>query len=163
MTDKNIYYPQLFELKESFDLSKTKVSNINSYLTEIIKDKIGNKCIEKGYVLKDSIRIVSRSIGKVNTSHFNGLVYYNLKVEGEVCKPSDGDRLYNCKVVGINKIGIFATLGPLQIIVAAIHHEDTSFFEKIKVNDLITVEIVNYKFQLNDDNIKVVAKFIQKE
>ncbi len=161
----NIYYPQTFEVKESLDLSQVNSSNINidSYLLDIVKKKYGDKCIDLGFVKKDSIRIISRSIGKVNTSHFNGHVYYNIKLEGHICKPSDGDRINNCKVIGINKIGIFAVNGPLQVIVAAIHHEDTSFFEKIKIDDMITVEIVNYKFQLNDEFIKVIAKFIQKE
>ena len=52
--------------------------NINSLLLEKIKRKIGNKCNENGYVDRDSIKIISRSMGKINSSHFNGDIVYNL-------------------------------------------------------------------------------------
>ncbi len=159
----NIYYPQIFYIKESLEPDRLKGDDINSYLLEKIKKNIGDKCIVKGFVKKDSIKIVSRTIGTINTSHFNGQPYYHIKVEADICKPSNGDTITDCRVVGINKIGIFAVNGPLQIIVAAVHHDDTSFFDKIKIDDRITVLVDDYKFQLNEDNIKVVAKFISKK
>lgn len=157
-----MFYPQIFQVKEAVSLNKLPPNtDLNSYLLSIIREKLGNKCIDIGYVQKDSIKILSRSIGKVNTSHFNGELYYHIKLEGNVCKPSEGSHI-KCKVIGKNKIGLFAVSGPLQIVVASLHHEDTTFFDKIEKNDDIVVEIVNYKFALNDDHVKVIAKFVKK-
>jgi len=158
----SMFYPQNFQIKESLELRKLPANvDIDSYLTNIIRDKIGNKCIDIGFVDKNSIKILSRSIGKINTSHFNGEIYYNLKVEGSICKPGEGNKI-KCRVIGKNKIGLFAVNGPLQIVVSSAHHEDTSFLDKLEKDNEIIVEIVNYKFQLNDDNIKVIAKFVRK-
>lgn len=157
-----MFYPQMFQVKESLALKNLpRGSDIDGYLLNIVKNKIGNKCIDIGFIDKNSIKILSRSIGKINTSHFNGEIYYNLKLEGAVCKPSEGNKV-KAKVVGKNKIGLFAVLGPLQIVIASAHHEDTSFLDKLEKGDEIITEIVNYKYQLNDDHIKVIGKFIRK-
>lgn len=156
-----LFYPQIIQIRESLDLRKSKDLDIDSYIITQVKNKIGDKCIDIGYVEKDSINIVNRSIGKINTSHFNGEIYYDVRVEANVCKPSDGQQI-KCKVVGKNKIGLFALAGPLQIVIASVHYNDTSFFEKINKDDEIIVKIVSYKYQLNEDNIKVIAEFVSK-
>lgn len=157
----NLFYPQIIQIRESLDLRKARDLDIDSYIINQVKTKIGDKCIDIGYVDKESVNIISRSIGKINTSHFNGEIYYDIRVEANVCKPSEGQQL-KCKVVGKNKIGLFALAGPLQIVIASVHYNDTSFFDKINKDDEIIVKIVSYKYQLNDDNIKVIAEFVSK-
>jgi len=143
---------ELSKLKNNYD------NNINNYLTEKIKVKLGNKCNDIGYINKDSLEIIDRSIGKINSSQFNGNVQFNLKIKAMICKLHPGQKL-RCKVLGKNKIGLFSILGPLQIIIASVHH-DKKIEDLYNINDIIDVEVINYDFKINSDHIKVIGKII---
>lgn len=158
----DIYYPQMFHVKESLTLKELEQdTDLDAYLLQKIRTKIGNRCIDMGYVKKDSIHIISRSIGKVNTSHFNGEIYFHVKVEAAICKPSEG-QVIRCKFVGKNKIGIFATCGPLQVVIAFVHQdpEVVKQCEGLVKDQEFIVTIINYRFSLNDPSIKVIGKII---
>tara|TARA_B100000575_G_scaffold294364_1_gene309851 strand:+ start:38593 stop:39114 length:522 start_codon:yes stop_codon:yes gene_type:complete len=166
---KALFLPQSFNIQETvkaFELqnnnrSITSSQHINDILIEKIKNKLGNKCNSLGYIDKNSIKLISRTIGNINTSHFNGDIHYNVVVEASVCHPSEGNKLI-CNVIGKNKIGIFAVAEPIHVIIAAAHHENTDIFNDIETNDRLEIEIINYKFKLNAENIKVIGKFIKK-
>jgi DNA-directed RNA polymerase subunit E'/Rpb7 len=166
---KDLYIPQIIYIKEGVQLSDlnmdiaTNTSNVlDVFLEDKIRKKIGGKCMNVGYIDKNSIKVVSRSIGKMNTSHFNGEIYYQVQLECKVCKPVS-NQVIETKIVGKNKIGILCISGPLQIIIPSSHHEDASFYNSLNKDDVIYVRIINYKFQLNDDNIKVIAEYVGKK
>ena len=56
-------------------------------------------------------------------------------------------------------MGILATNYPLVIALSKMHHDDLSIFDKINENDEIYVEVICSKFELNDSEIDVIAKF----
>lgn len=147
------------ELANMSDLEQ--VDNVNAILLKKIRAKLGNKCNENGFVDRDSINIISRSIGKINSSHYNGDIVYNMSLEANVCIPVQGTKL-KCKVIGKNKIGVYALSEPIHIILASVHHEDTSGFSDLEKDDTILVEVINFSFKLNSDNIRVIGKFISK-
>ena len=165
---KTQYVKQQVLVKES--LTSRELNNvvdfdseqsINSILLNKIKNKIGNKCNENGFIDRDSLQIMSRSMGKINSSHFNGDISYNVSLEANVCLPVQGSKL-KCKVIGKNKIGVYALAEPIHIILAAVHHEDSSVFDQVEKDDTILVEVINYNFKLNSDNIRVIGKLLSK-
>ena len=140
---QSLFLRQSFTVKETLhpnELNDIDVEDydqsINSILLKKIKDKIGNKCNKFGYVSKDTITLISRSAGSFNTSHFNGDLHFNVYVQ--------------------------AIAEPVHVIVATAHEENTNIFQEIKQDDKIEVEIINYQFKLNSDNIQVIGKFIKK-
>ena len=163
---KQLYLTQVFNIKEAIDasqLSGNSLQNedaINSILLQKIKKKLGNRCNALGYVDNDSIKVLSRSMGIINSSQFNGNINYDIKVEAAICKPSVSNKLV-CKVIGKNKIGLFAVNGPMHIIVASAHHNDTNILSEIETGSEIEVEVINYKFKLNASNIKVIAQYLR--
>ncbi len=163
---KQLYLNQVFNIKEAIEasqLSGNMIQNedtINSILLQKIKKKLGNRCNSLGYIDNDSIKIISRSMGVINSSQFNGNINYDIKVEAAICKPSVANKLV-CKVIGKNKIGLFAINGPLHIIIASAHHNNTDVLGEIEIGSEIEVEIINYKFKLNSSNIKVIAQYIK--
>lgn len=163
---KQLYLTQVFNIKEAIDASQLAGNSlqnedaINSILLQKIKKKLGNRCNALGYVDNDSIKVLSRSMGIINSSQFNGNINYDIKVEASICKPSVSNKLI-CKVIGINKIGLFAVNGPMHIIVASAHHNDTNILSEIETGSEIEVEVINYKFKLNASNIKVIAKYLR--
>lgn len=160
---ETIFFPQLFHVNESMLLGKLKSPSspqqIDEYLLKKVRDKIGNKCIDVGFVDRDTIRIVSRTMGQVNTSHFNGEIYFNVRCQANICRPVEGTRL-TVKIVNKNKIGLLAIQGPLYIYLPSAYLENAEVFDTVQVGSMAVVEIVNYTYQLNDTFIKTVAKYI---
>jgi len=167
---KDLYTSQIIQINESLpslnELNMTSITNttdaIDAYLEKKIKNKIGGYCLNVGYIDKESVKIVSRSIGKINTSHFNGEVYYHVQLECKVCKPIP-NQIIEAKVVGKNKIGLMCIFGPLQILIPFSHHEDATFYNTINKDDKILLKVINSKYQLNDDHIKVIGQYVKKQ
>ena len=107
--------------------------------------------------MADSIKIIQRSIGKIKSSHFDGTIIFNLKLEIQVCNPTEGD-IVEVNVVGKNKMGILAKQKPLIIALSQLHHEDVELFNSININQKIQIQVIDTKFSLNDKDIQVIGK-----
>ena len=86
------------QLNEKIILKPGNFENIDLLVKNKLQKKIGNKCNKDGYVFANSIKILKRSIGKVNTSFFDGSISYNLEYSASVCNPKEGS-IINVKYV----------------------------------------------------------------
>lgn len=139
-------------------------SSINDILTKRIKDEIEGKCITDGYVKTDSVKIISRSMGKIVASHFNGSILYHIQFSAEICNPFEG-MVLKAKVKNINKMGILATSGEndcLNILLAKQHHVDNDDFNKVESTDEIYVSVIGKRFEFGDNQISIIGKLIDK-
>ena len=153
---EKLYYNQIIDHIEGINPSEL-TSDIDSILLDKSKKSLGDKCSKYGYIIEDSIKIIHRSIGKIKSSHFDGTVIFNLKLEVKVCNPTEGD-IIECQVIGKNKMGILAKKKPLIIALSQLHHDDTTLFNNINVNQVIQVKVIDTKFSLNDKDIQVIGK-----
>ena len=106
---QQLFIRQSFSMKETIhpnELSSIDSqdydNSINSIILDKIKNKIGNRCNQHGYVDKDTISLVTRSAGCINTTHFNGDMHFNVIVQANICYPTEGNMI-TCKVIGTNK------------------------------------------------------------
>ena len=144
-----------------YELNSVRPNEINSLIISKIKNEIGDKCYKHGYIIKSSINLIQRSIGKINSAHFNGNLVFDVKLDVNVCNPVKGNFLKKCQVIGINKMGILAEKGPITIGLSKVHHnEDKDKFDVIKKGDEIDVEVLHSKYELHDKEIEVLAKLI---
>ena len=130
-------------------------NNITEILNTKIKDELEGICVSDGYIKKNSIKIVSKSMGKMLVSFFNGMVSYTIKYVADVCNPLEG-AIIKATVKNINKMGIVAygANNALNILAAKQHHMEDENFSNIQENDIIHVKsLVCVK------NIKI-AKFL---
>ena len=88
-------------------LSKTK--NIDGLLKYELKQKLEGICSKEGYILKDSIFIVQRSIGKVITINSESNIQYEITYKLKSIFPCKGD-IYHCIIDSISKMGLIAYL-----------------------------------------------------
>lgn len=147
-------------LSESITLPADKItSNIGSVILKELKQNVGNKCGSHGYIDMDSISIIKRSIGKLNSGHLNGSLSYEVSYKANVCNPVDGS-LVTCEVVNKNKMGLLASAPPLSIVLARQHHPDTPVFEKINIGDIITIKVIGKRFELYDDQITAIGELV---
>ena len=154
--DENLYKESL--LTERILVPPRFLNNkINDFIQNELVNKIEEKCIDEGYIKKDSIKIMKKSIGQLKGSQFNGYITYNVLYKAFVCHPKNGD-IIKCKVKFINKLGILGNNGPLTIIIGRQFHKNQDEIDRIKQGEKIDVEVIASKFSLNDKEIKIISK-----
>ena len=160
----NLYVPSTIKIVESLKPSEIpkQRTEVDGILLNKVMSKYGNKCIHSGFIQKNSIEILERSIGSINSAHFNGEVYYNIKAQVRICSPNIGSHV-SCKIIGKNQAGIFCVAFPLQVMLSPENHEDIEIFDNLVKGDNIIIEVVRQQILLNHDHIKILGKFIKKE
>lgn len=141
-------------------------SEYNSAIDETIlsklKDKVEGKCDSCGYINPGSCEIIKRSIGELQQGQFNGSCVFRVLYSVDICNPVEG-QIVKCIVKNINKMGLFCELAgfddsPLTLILAKQHHLKSERFEKMKINNIIDVEIIGIKFDYNDTQISCIGR-----
>ena len=103
----SLYFPTSLETFESISPYELKNdNNINNIIIDKIKNKVGDKCNSEGFIKKNSIKLIKRSIGKINAAHFTGDIHYNIVYEANICIPITGKKI-TARVIGKNQAGIF--------------------------------------------------------
>ena len=136
-------------------------NSLDEIILKKLKDQYEEKCSKDGYIKKNSIKILKRSLGKILASQFNGNVLYNVKFSAEICNPSEG-AIITAQVSNINKMGILATVNsysdsPLNIILARQHHVDNDKFATLTIGTDIEIKILGKRFEYGDTQISVIA------
>ena len=79
-------------IKHTINLEPHDMNNkIQDTILQKIRTELEGICIKSGYVKKNSIQIIGRSLGVIAASHFNGSVIYNLTLSANVCNPLEGN------------------------------------------------------------------------
>jgi DNA-directed RNA polymerase subunit E'/Rpb7 len=153
----------LFEEQVSLtpdDLSKA-IRSIDEILLNKVKLKLENKCSRHGYVIKDTLKLLSRSLGKSSSGRFIGDFVYYIQVQGSVLNPPDGI-VVEGEVIRKNKMGIYITYkDAIRVIVPRDLNIGNEAFDKIEIGDTIRVEIKKSRFQVNDESILSVGTFVE--
>ena len=154
---QDLYIPStlsIVEMVESNELSKIygKPGDITKFLLTKIKKKYCNKCNNIGYI-GDNIEIISRTMGKLNACHFNGCVYYNIKVKVYICTPFVGSNI-KCIIKGKNEAGVLCEAHPFKIMLCS----DIDDISELEVGENIIIEVLNYRAEINNRNIKILGR-----
>jgi DNA-directed RNA polymerase subunit E'/Rpb7 len=153
----------LFEEQVSLtpdDLSKA-IRSIDEVLLNKMKLKLENKCSRHGFVIKDTLKLISRSLGKSSTGRFVGDFVYYIQIQGNVLNPPDGI-IIEGEVIRKNKMGIYITYkDAIRVIVPRDLHIGNETFDKVEIGSTIRVEIKKSRFQVNDDSILSVGTFVE--
>jgi hypothetical protein len=143
------------------DINKTK--NINGLLAYKLKKTNENVCHKNGFVLKDSLKIVNRSMGKLITHNHKSAIEYNVTMKLNVIYPSPND-IFEVKIDSITKMGIVGFINdekydiensPILFIVPNKYIEDPELLSKdMKIN----VEVLQSRIKYRSKQIQVVGK-----
>ncbi len=155
------------QLSEKIIVTPGNFDNLNMLIKSKLQKKIGNKCNKDGYVLAKSIKILKRSIGKINTSFFDGSISYNVKYSASICNPKEGS-IINVQYIDHNKMGILAKKKgtPLNIVIPKQLHKNKELFKEIddqlKENNSIElkIQIIGKRYEKEDTEIFVIGKLL---
>ena len=134
-------------------------NNLDKSIDKLLHNKVGDKCMENGYIIGDSIKIIRRNVGNIIGSHLRGYLTFVVEFEAEIVNPMSGDEIL-VTVLNMNKLGIMADSHPLSVLIPRDIHDDKDIFNGIQIDDEILVSIVDKRFSINDKEIDVVARII---
>ena len=141
--------------------------NIDEIIFTKLKGNLENMCSKHGYIKKNSIKIIKRSIGRLVIPQFNGQFHFDMQCVGEICNPAQGS-IIKCTVKAKNSLGLLAegfhdNIPILQIIVPKISagFQSEIDIEAVNIGEEINIEVCGKKFMLYDKHISLIGKAIQ--
>jgi len=147
-----------------------KPRDLNNKIDEIIlkklKNKVEGRCIKCGYIMPNTVKIVSRSLGMINNANFEGITTYKVKYSADVCNPTIG-QIVQCIVGNIDKAQVICYVdtedkSPVEIYLFKHHHLGNVEFSLLKNGDIINVKIAGSKYEYRDTQIIAIAQFLDK-
>ena len=139
---------------------RPEITSFDDILLSKVKKLLEGKCSKHGYVIPDSLELLSRSMGCVEKGRFTSDFLYYLKVLGKVYNPPDGLQVEG-EVIRKNKMGLYVIIkDAIRIMVPRDLHIGNEEFDSIEIGDKIIIEIKESRFQVNDTHILSIGEFV---
>ena len=156
------------KFKTTIQLKPNEIGpNIEEIIYKKLRNNLENMCSKHGYIKRNSIKIIKRSIGQIKVPHFNGQIVYELQCIAEICNPAQGS-IINCRVKAKNSMGLLAegyydNVPILEVIVPKISAgiQSEVNIDTISVGDEINIEVCGKKLLLYDKHISIIGKVIK--
>jgi DNA-directed RNA polymerase subunit E'/Rpb7 len=140
-------------------------TTVVTLLEQKIKNRLENKCSEHGFVVPNTVKLISHSVGYFEPARFTGDAVYYVKAEGMVLYPADGI-IVDGEVIRKNKMGLYLNYRDgLRIQVPRdlnLTEELKEEFETVEIGDVVRVNLKKSLFQINDEYILTNGLFIKK-
>lgn len=132
-------------------------------LLQSVKSKLEARCSTHGWVVPESVTILSRSMGHLENGRYTGNIIFHVQLKADVLNPANGDRI-TARIETVNEMGIMAIyshkVGSVQyeaIKVLVVKDEGDDFSKMTKGED-ISVHLGKSRFQINDEHILSVGE-----
>ena len=148
--------------------AKEITGNLDVIIKNNLKDRLEGICSEVGYILPESINIIKRNIGMIQTRNNKSEISYLINYSADVLSPSEGE-IYEVYVNNINKMGVISYIklndsdthetSPLIIMIPK-DFMDSSILniEDLHIGQRLKVIIVGSRIKIYSDKIQVVAR-----
>lgn len=161
-------------LNEKVKLSAKYLNkNYKQYLLKLLQDRNEGKCSKHGYIKKGSIEIKRVSVGAIEIQSLRGFVNYDIQFSAMVCNPTKGSIL-KCTVLNSNNFGVLCVCGLnngpdfvpiIDIIIPknslTIRSDSDINVDSLQKGEIINVEIIGKKFEINDSKISAVGRIVE--
>jgi ribA/ribD-fused uncharacterized protein len=158
------------------DMANAKI-NINAAVVSKLAEKIEGRCSLHGWVVPNTVKVLSRSMGYVEKGRFTGDIVFHVQAQAKVYNPASGSHLV-CEVTGNNMMGMYVTykvpkqeknkktkaivktdVDAIKVILPRDLHIGDESFSKVEIGERVNVEIKKSRFQVNDPFILSVGTF----
>lgn len=156
-------------LTQTLSISAKEITgNLDVIIKNNLKDRLEGICSEVGYILPESINIIKRNIGMIQTRNNKSKISYLINYSADVLSPSEGET-YEVYVNNINKMGVISYIklndsdthetSPLIIMIPK-DFMDSSILniEDLHIGQRLKVIIVGSRIKIYSDKIQVVAR-----
>jgi len=151
----SVYVPAIISRTVHLDIASTG-ADVSAVLGERVAGEIEGRCIVEGFVRPGSVEIHSFSAGVLEADR----VVFEVAVSCDVCSPVEGERI-ECVARNVTKAGVRADVAsdpsPVMIFLARDHHHRSKAFSEVEVGDVLNVQVIGQRFELNDPYVSVIA------
>ncbi len=149
------------------DLNK----DIDNIILKKLKKTYEGYCKDNCFILKNSINIINKSLGKIETHENKNIIKYDVKYSCDIISPTNGEEI-DIIVNNITKMGIIGYIkidekysksdnpfenSPLIVIVP---EDKIDNINDINVGQKLKTEILNYRIKFRNEQIQVVCKIV---
>ena len=142
--------------------------NIDNTIRSKLKNELEGLCNGDGYIIKDSIQLIHKTMGKVVIHDNNSYINYDITYKAKLISPSEGD-IIECYVSNINKLGVILYIklsdddvsedSPLIIMVPKDYFNDSQYnINDINIGQKLRVIVVGVRVKYRSQKIQVIAK-----
>tara|TARA_B110000285_G_C15136245_1_gene627131 strand:- start:2948 stop:3451 length:504 start_codon:yes stop_codon:yes gene_type:complete len=155
-------------LNTNLFLSPSELSiDIDKLIYEKLKKQLEGRCFEDGYIINDSITIIKRSMGSIQTRNNKSQIKYHVDYKASVVSPNNGD-IIETYVNNINKMGVVSYIklkdedtsenSPMIVIIPKEYFEKSIVnISDINVGQKIKVSIIDSRIKFNADKIQAIG------
>tara|TARA_B100000787_G_C16090701_1_gene248790 strand:- start:238 stop:744 length:507 start_codon:yes stop_codon:yes gene_type:complete len=147
--------------------------DIDNIILKKLKDIYEGYCKGNCFVMNNSINIINRTIGKIETHEGKNVIKYDVKYSCDILSPTKGEQI-EVIVSNVNKMGIISYIkiddkylksdiafdnSPLIVIIPndlLLSHN----ISDIHIGQKLKVEIIGFRIKFRNDKIQVVCKII---
>jgi DNA-directed RNA polymerase subunit E'/Rpb7 len=159
-------------------LSNELNKDIDNILLLKLKNLYGDVCKDDYFVFKNSISIISRKMGKIESFNNDNYIKYQVKYKCSLISLNIGDTV-ECIVNNVNKMGVISYIkleekhisnhdddefknSPLIIIIPndIISNEEINF-DNIVSKQKLKIEVLDLRIKYRNNKIQVVGKIVQ--
>jgi len=145
------------------DMNHISKSNpIDMILLKHLRTKLEGRCSKHGFVIPDSLEILSRSMGTIENGTYTGNIIIHVQTQGRVYNPVNGTRLVGT-IDKHNKMGLYIIYkNSIRILIPRDLHIGNEEFDKLVSGDTVEIEVRKSRFQIHDPFILSVGVYIKR-
>jgi DNA-directed RNA polymerase subunit E'/Rpb7 len=152
----------IFEEKVSLSPKdmNTEILSFDDILIRKMRKQIEGKCTKHGFLIPNSLKMLSRSYGYMEKGTFTADSMYYIKAQGRVYNPPNGTVVEGV-VMRKSKAGLYIIIEQaVHVMVVRDLHIGNKEFDAVELGDTIRVEIKKSRFQINDPHILSIGQFL---
>lgn len=142
--------------------------NIDDTIRSKLKQQLEGLCFEDGYIMKDSVKIINRTMGRVVINDNMSKVQYRIKYKADIISPSEGD-IIESYISNINKLGVILYIktsdgdtsenSPIIIMIPKEYLKESTYnIDDLNIGQRMNIEVVGCRIKYQSDKIQVIAK-----
>jgi DNA-directed RNA polymerase subunit E'/Rpb7 len=142
------------------DINRVAKESIDTILLKHLRNKLENQCSQHGFIIPDSLEILSRSMGHLENGTYTGNIVFHVQTQGRVYNPANGTRITGT-ILRKNKMGLYVIYkDAIRILVPRDLHIGNQQFEDLDIDQIIEIEIRKSRFQIHDPFILSIGVYI---
>jgi DNA-directed RNA polymerase subunit E'/Rpb7 len=133
--------------------------DMDTIIQNKLKENYGDICLESGFVDKDSIQVIRRSLGMYDSEKLRSEFAYIVEFKANVILPTEGAVLEG-EVISKNKMGLYMKVGDkgeVRVLLPKDYHTESDTYDAIKVSNTVRCEIVASDFNLGNKFINCIG------
>ena len=144
------------------------IGDINKMILLNLKKRYEGVCSKDGFIVKDSIQLINRSLGQIKTINNHSFINYNVTYSADIIYPSVGN-VYKSIVQTKNKVGIISYIQINEddtmekspyIIITPKEYMSEEVFDALNVSEKITIKVKSFRIKYMAKQIQIVAELV---